>query len=744
MPWIINRTIRDVAKDHHCPPKVLEGSDGAVRAALEEERQRKSANGEIGIFEELRGCFGGNGKMPGFLQDPQGAGRFVIDIGLGPTAEETHLAVRHGFVVFSFDMLPANIKRLRDKVANDNRYRFVELQKDGGKWVVPDLPLPPSDGGFSYVFNAAISDEEMTVTFAQSQGPAFDLSINDGKKGDVEVPVLPLHKLLPKWLEHVEYLKIDTQGFELKVLRGCEELLQEGRVRYVTYEFSPWLMKRAKSGDPLELLRMMPRMGAICYNASPNWEHLRDGAPTALEAWYEHLDGGDFTGWGHPVRKNDPWGPWVDILCYWPFQTGQKAASEVRSIPAPAVQSVPEPEVRSIPPAASGSSAPLETMPWIINRTIRDVAKDHHCPPKVLEGSDGAVRAALEEERQRKSANGEIGIFEELRGCFGGNGKMPGFLQDPQGAGRFVIDIGLGPTAEETHLAVRHGFVVFSFDMLPANIKRLRDKVANDNRYRFVELQKDGGKWVVPDLPLPPSDGGFSYVFNAAISDEEMTVTFAQSQGPAFDLSINDGKKGDVEVPVLPLHKLLPKWLEHVEYLKIDTQGFELKVLRGCEELLQEGRVRYVTYEFSPWLMKRAKSGDPLELLRMMPRMGAICYNASPNWEHLRDGAPTALEAWYEHLDGGDFTGWGHPVRKNDPWGPWVDILCYWPFQTGQKAASEVRSIPAPAAQSILDHQSGSLSGSFLQIPVKSSAQLTVSRSNFWDMFYFPYGGNVR
>ncbi|CAE7439483.1 unnamed protein product [Symbiodinium natans] len=663
MPWGINRTIRDVMYDQQCPLNLRRKFTESDRAALERERQRNANNGQLGIFDNMQDCFKGNGHMPGFLQNA-GAGQFVVDIGLGFDAKETRTAVDHGFVAFSFEMLPGNIREVRKVVGDDPRFQFVTLQKQGEQWVVPDLPQPTAGTGFAYIINAAVSDEEMTVKFAESTGRTYIESIYSGRKDGISVPVLPLHKLLPNWLPHIDYLKIDTQGFELKVLRGCLGVLRERRCRYVTFEFSPWLMKRTKAGDPLELIRLLPSMGALCYTASAAREHLRPGAPWQVEDWLKTLDGGNFTGYGRPVLPRDPYGPWVDIFCYWPFS--DTSGAEANSV-----------------------------VTWEINRTIRDVMDDQQCPIIVARKFSESDRAALERERQRNATSGQLGIFDDMQDCFKATSHIPGFLQNA-GAGQFVVDIGLRFDAPETTAAVNNGFVVFSFTLRPTNIEALPKAVAGDPRFQFVTLQKQGEQWVVPDLPQPTAGAGFAYIINAGVSDEEMTAKFSDATAKSYIQSIYSGRKDGVSVPVLPLHKLLPNWLPHIDYLKIDTQGFELKVLRGCLGVLRERRCRYVTFEFSPWLMKRAMAGDPLELIQLLPSMGALCYTASAARGHLRPGAPWPVEDWLKTLDGGNFTGYGRPVHLNDQYGPFVNIFCYWPY-------SHFGDIPKPASVTSAD-----------------------------------------
>ena len=130
------------------------------------------------------------------------------------------------------------------------------------------------------------------------------------------MPVARLDDLIPPWARPLHFLKIDTQGWELKVLGGATQLLGAREVRYVLYELSPWLMRRANTGDALELVRLLPeRFGATCFDMMGEHSDLsRPSAP--LAAYLESLDGGRH---GY-VRKagNNAFGPWDDVMCALP------------------------------------------------------------------------------------------------------------------------------------------------------------------------------------------------------------------------------------------------------------------------------------------------------------------------------------------------------------------------------------------------------------------------------------------
>ncbi len=57
-------------------------------------------------------------------------------------------------------------------------------------------------------------------------------------------------------IDHIDLLKIDTQGFELPVLRGGANLLGQGKVKAILLELNFAALYKGQS-DPLEILQLM-------------------------------------------------------------------------------------------------------------------------------------------------------------------------------------------------------------------------------------------------------------------------------------------------------------------------------------------------------------------------------------------------------------------------------------------------------------------------------------------------------
>lgn len=312
-----------------CLPTIIEAKSSAPSAF--------GANDAI--FPILRewGCGHENLEVPKVLMprlggrsmepNPVGRNRIVIDVGLGADASETLHAVANGFVVFSFDPDAANIQALRKKIQRrgmQGKFHFVELVPGQA----PDFstfPSPPGNGGFGYVYLAGLGD---SVTAADLGGKRNLGQVDTSKKG--HTPILTLDASLPPWAQNIFFFKIDTQGYELKVLKGATRIMQSNLARYILFEFSPRLMDDGHLGNHTELLKLLPSLNFTCFDMMGT--HLALPRPSSPITAYEHTLL-DWKRWGPGAefpKRNDgsnvQIGPWDDIMCAnWMHMLGDRA-----------------------------------------------------------------------------------------------------------------------------------------------------------------------------------------------------------------------------------------------------------------------------------------------------------------------------------------------------------------------------------------------------------------------------------
>ena len=290
----------------------------------------------IGIYPIMRdfSCGHLNMEPPRALQQP-GRGRLVIDVGLSAKPLETITAMTNGFNVIGFELVPENFRKIRRTYKDHPRVRFVNLEPDGrGGWklpasVVQPPPLGADGSGFAYIINAGLASKSSTAYVDANGTPSSQVG-GAGGKGAVATPLATLDDVLPPWAGDAIYmLKVDTQGFELNVLAGARKSLAAHRFKYVLYEFSPSLMTRGLLGSPMDLLREMPRHGAICFDMMGEQDSHNALTPKRtsrpLSAYLAVLTKGDNDGCASHHEKElcgasaRDFGMWDDILCFDPM-----------------------------------------------------------------------------------------------------------------------------------------------------------------------------------------------------------------------------------------------------------------------------------------------------------------------------------------------------------------------------------------------------------------------------------------
>ena len=335
------------------------GSHDGLRALSENDTARSleaSGNGDArpvpgGLFDGIHGllrewrCGAGNMQTPRLI-GAGGFGQIVVDIGLGMEAKETLDAVKNGFIVIAFEPMPENIASIRHACHAEglsSRVRFVSLRRnERGHWRVPSLEKPSTS--FAYILHAGVSDVDSSTHLAvRGTGGAMGSMVRDrvrNKTSDIEyqeVPLVRLDTALPSWAKQIHLLKIDTQGYELRVLNGARRSLSANRFRYVLYEFSPWLMVRGDLGDPRELLQVMPSMGALCFDMM-GLHNMFPHRQRPLGAYYDDLLRGQnsymYTNQlpsdGKVPEGAHLVGPWDDIMCWFPH-AGERLTPLVES-----------------------------------------------------------------------------------------------------------------------------------------------------------------------------------------------------------------------------------------------------------------------------------------------------------------------------------------------------------------------------------------------------------------------------
>ena len=95
--------------------------------------------------------------------------------------------------------------------------------------------------------------EEENLSEASASLQTYTPSEHPGKAVIKEIPLVTLDQELASVEFNIDFLKIDTEGYDLKVLKGAESVLKKGRIRFIQFEYnSHWIgtgssLKEAKT-----------------------------------------------------------------------------------------------------------------------------------------------------------------------------------------------------------------------------------------------------------------------------------------------------------------------------------------------------------------------------------------------------------------------------------------------------------------------------------------------------------------
>lgn len=162
--------------------------------------------------------------------------------------------------VHAFEPVPATFARLAENVAMNHFGSRVKLN-----------PLALGD------------EEKVSAMRYDERSPATAHIAAEATPGTcpIEITTLDRYAELNR-IPHVDFLKIDTEGYETAVLRGAATLLREKRVSLILLEWCPELLIRAGSG-PDELWDTLKDVGYVLHlvsstgkvNAPPTCEELK-------------------------------------------------------------------------------------------------------------------------------------------------------------------------------------------------------------------------------------------------------------------------------------------------------------------------------------------------------------------------------------------------------------------------------------------------------------------------------------
>jgi len=198
---------------------------------------------------------------------------------------------RHGLTVGEEHFLRRHLKGVRSGI-------FFDVGANRGSYanylhmLVPDARVyafEPHPRSFALLAESARSDNIVVVNRALSDAPShmklYDFSDHDGStqaslsqdavklfspsvvEHAVECTTLDIF-MHENGIEKIDFLKVDTEGFDLSVLRGASSALADNRIGVIQFEFIPAnIITKVRMRDFMELLHRY-RIYRLCLNGS--------------------------------------------------------------------------------------------------------------------------------------------------------------------------------------------------------------------------------------------------------------------------------------------------------------------------------------------------------------------------------------------------------------------------------------------------------------------------------------------
>jgi hypothetical protein len=106
--------------------------------------------------------------------------------------------------------------------------------------------------------------------------------------------------------EHVDFIKIDTQGHDDRVLMGAKGLIEKYGIDVIHMEYAPAL-NRQSGGTPSQILHWLYDYGYVCFDCAM-FEPPVLTANRSFDAYPDTFGRMQFMGGEH--------GHWTDIMCF--------------------------------------------------------------------------------------------------------------------------------------------------------------------------------------------------------------------------------------------------------------------------------------------------------------------------------------------------------------------------------------------------------------------------------------------
>lgn len=215
------------------------------------------------LLKELRSGWS-NLQLPPLLQrNASGTGALIVDIGLDGGVE-FFAAIENGFEVVGFEANPHTFAALAERctaISTEGTHK-CEVIRDLSA-VKDSLPLRRLPGT-SYLIHAGAADQSGEMTLNVKGAVSTLVAVPEGRwQSTATVPLVRIDEVIQ---EDVWMLKVDTQGFEHRVLQGAEMLFKRHTVRQLIFEVDPFLMSKQQIDVRMTLEMVQHMYGMICFS----------------------------------------------------------------------------------------------------------------------------------------------------------------------------------------------------------------------------------------------------------------------------------------------------------------------------------------------------------------------------------------------------------------------------------------------------------------------------------------------
>ena len=156
--------------------------------------------------------------------------------------------------IYSFEASPVNYTKLKKKIPYfENKFKKTKI-------IIENIALGSEEKKIKFKqFNesssSTFSDINQESSYFKKKYKFLNKKIEDEFFYEIEKKIVPLISYLDEnKIDHVDFLKIDTEGYEFEVLNGLKEKIKDIRIIFFEHHYDNMIKKNYKFSDINKLL----------------------------------------------------------------------------------------------------------------------------------------------------------------------------------------------------------------------------------------------------------------------------------------------------------------------------------------------------------------------------------------------------------------------------------------------------------------------------------------------------------